>query len=417
MENQSPLRLWNRLKKVDILYWCLLVMVILDFLLIAFAEPMQFYLKGYSMIPSAIFLYAAITRKKGISAKVVLGLGLVMTAWFLFVQAVHHHTGMETRPMGMFFSVYLLALPFAVVAREEQRCTGLKIQATGFLCGTLVLLVFTACLLSNRLPWYLRSTVFYDYGRLNVLTHPNIFGGTLMVGIGFGLMLLSMAKKVWLKIVWAILMILLFLTLALTNCRSAVIMSSLLMAGFVFFAISRKGFVRFVAGAMAAVLVATGCFFGSQELFARHQKRVLENLPIAQVLQIRGQTEATSPVIASAVQPPFASSKMDVSVNTGRFIASIAPNSVGMSPQKPLLESFPSFGGRTPIWQEEIKAIRQFPRVALFGVDYVMEFLQRTGNRSYIHSHNSWMEVLMILGIPGLVMAGIFILNSGEEKA
>ena len=231
-----------------------------------------------------------------------------------------------------------------------------------------------------------------------------------MVGIGFGLMLLSMAKKVWLKIVWAILMILLFLTLALTNCRSAVIMSSLLMAGFVFFAISRKDFVRFVAGAMAAVLVAAGCFFGSQELFARHQKRVLENLPIAQVLQIRGQTEATSPVIASAVQPPFASSKMDVSVNTGRFIASIAPNSVGMSPQKPLLESFPSFGGRTPIWQEEIKAIRQFPRVALFGVDYVMEFLQRTGNRSYIHSHNSWMEVLMILGIPGLVMAGIFTL-------
>lgn len=408
--NQLPLRLSDRLRKTEVSYWCLLVIVVLNSLVVAFAEPMQFYLKEYSVIPCVIFLYIAFTRKKTTDAKLLLGMGLVMTAWFLFIQAVHHHTEMATRPMGMFFSIYLLALPFAACAREGERCTGLKTHALGYLGGTMILLIISVLLLSNRVPQSLVSTVYYDFGRLNVLTHPNIFGGTLLVGVGFGLMLLSMVKKAWIKVLLTLLVVLEFLILVLTNCRSAVIMGCLLMAGFVFFVINKGGFLRFTAGAVAALLVAAGCFFGSQELFARHQKRIMEILPIAQVLQIRDGIEDSSPAIASAVQTSYRFSKADVSINAGRYIATATPNSMGNSWQRPLLETFPSFGGRTPIWQEEIKAIRQFPRVKWLGIDYVKEFLERTGNRPYAHSHNSWMEVLMILGIPGLVMACAFTL-------
>ena len=410
MNQQPTLRPWNRLKQVDILYWCLLVVVALDVLLIAFAEYTQYYLKDYVMIPCAIFLYVTLTREKTTTAKVLLAMGLLMTGWFLFVQAIHHHTDMATRPMGMFFSIYLLALPFASVAREGERSNGLKMWATGFLGGTLVLLFFSACLLAGRLPQAFVTNIMYDFGRLNVMTHPNIFGGTLMIGVGFCLMMLSMTKRVWLKILLAVLLVLEFLTLALTNCRSAVIMGSLLMAGFVFFSISKGGFLRFVAGGLAAIVVAAGCFFGSQELFARHQERILEAMPIAQTLMVEDVADETHPVIASAAQTVTRRIRADVPIRPGRVIASAVPSSVGNSPQRPLLETFPSFGGRTPIWQEEIKAIRQFPRVALLGVDYVMEFLDRTGNRSYAHSHNSWMEVLMILGAPGLAMACVFTL-------
>jgi len=410
MENQQPLRLWDRFKKVDTLYWCLYVVVALDFLLIAFAADAQYYLKEYIMIPCAIFLYAAFARQKTGTAKALLGMGLVMTAWFVFVQAVHHHTSMDTRPLGMFFSVYLLALPFAALTREGESCNGLKMWTVGFLGGVMVLLVIAAFLLAGRVPSSLLSSVWYDYGRLNVMTHPNNFGGTLMIGVGLCLTMISMAKHVWVKgALWA-LVVLQFVVMALTNCRSAVIMGSLLLAGFVFFAISKGGFLRFVAGAVAAVLVAAGCFFGSQELFARHQKRILETMPIAQTLPMQDVAEESHPVLALATQTINRRVRADVPVNQGRVIASAAPGSIGNSPQRPLLETFPSFGGRTPIWQEEIKSIKQFPRVALLGIDYVREYLERTGNHPYAHSHNSWMEVLMILGIPGLVLASVFTL-------
>ena len=80
----------------------------------------------------------------------------------------------------------------------------------------------------------------------------------------------------------------------------------------------------------------------------------------------------------------------------------------GDNEQRSLMEDLWSFNGRTQIWEATLKAVRNSKPLMLFGTEYSGTMISIYHWFEVIHAHNSWLETLMRMGIPGLVMALVF---------
>ena len=73
--------------------------------------------------------------------------------------------------------------------------------------------------------------------------------------------------------------------------------------------------------------------------------------------------------------------------------------------QKSLREDLLTFNGRTTIWAEAVDGALRHPTILLCGTDSMVEVLAEGGKTNAEHTHNSYLETLYTLGIPGLVLA------------
>lgn len=76
-----------------------------------------------------------------------------------------------------------------------------------------------------------------------------------------------------------------------------------------------------------------------------------------------------------------------------------------------LKSSLGTLNGRTGTWKGAIAALKDNPRILLRGTYYVGEtvsYYKDPGSFAVEHTHNSYLEILFWLGIPGLIMALYF---------
>ena len=65
-----------------------------------------------------------------------------------------------------------------------------------------------------------------------------------------------------------------------------------------------------------------------------------------------------------------------------------------------------TLNGRTEIWAAAAEGLRANPRILLIGTEKVGETISPYWQRmDTLHAHNSWVEALYQLGLPGLVSA------------
>ena len=67
-----------------------------------------------------------------------------------------------------------------------------------------------------------------------------------------------------------------------------------------------------------------------------------------------------------------------------------------------------TLNGRTLIWGSALKAIRDNKALALWGTEYTGTAISVYNPFEVVHAHNSWMEALMRMGLPGLLMSLVF---------
>lgn len=371
---------------------------ILEFLFIIMVSVpsyLGYYLaETYLIVPCLLFLGWALREEQTGFARRRLLLAAAAVAWFVISQTIHKLDGMENQVITNVFAVYLLAFPFAVLTDDRDN-TGIRWMGKIFVAATLVLLVYTVMLLLDMVPVNWREFLYWDGTRLSVFWHPNIAACYLMIGMGFCMALLIQAEKPLTKLLLAAVVAAQFLAMALTNCRTTLLMTGALLGGVVFFRIFRGSWKQFVLGLLAAVLVLAGSFKLSGAIYQWNEDRIYANISALQELAEEQKDSVAENNAGAEIYQYAVEEDGQVTINTD-------------NPQGSLSGDMRTLNGRTYIWWSALQAIRDNKALALWGTEYSGTVVSVYNFFPVEHSHNSWMEVLLRSGVPGLLIALVF---------
>ena len=368
----------------------LLAAGVIEFLFITLENQFSgigYYLaETYVIVPCLLLLGYMLREKLGSFARRRLLLAGAAVGWFVIVQCIHKLSGMENHPMATVFFVYLMAFPFASLA-DDRKNAGLWCIGGMFIAAALLLVGYSAMLLLDLVPGGMEAYLYWDGARLHALWHPNVAAGYFMIGIGFSLALCFLTRKKLVKVLLAGGIALQLMAMALTNCRTTLLLTGAMLGGTVFFLMCKGGgWKRMVLGLLAAAVILVGCFKLSGMLFQWNNDRLLAELPAV-------QTEDDS---ASEV-----SEKEVILIEDTGII-------LGDNEQGSLVNDMRTLNGRTLIWKAALKAIRNDKKLALWGTEYSGTYITVYSPIPVVHAHNSWMETLMRMGLPGLMMSLVF---------
>lgn len=392
-----PMKKIHSVSRERLPFWYLAAAGLLEFLFITMVcipSYLGYYLaETYLIVPCLLFLGHVLQTKQSDFARRRLVLAGAAVVWFVISQIIHKLYGMENQPISTVLGVYLLAFPFAALTDDREN-TGLWQTGKFFLAAALVLVAYSGILLLDLVPDGWKEFLYWDGTRLNVFWHPNITACYLMIGMGFGMVFLLRAKKTLTKVLLAAAVAVQFLTMALTNCRTTLLMTGALLGGIAFFLISRGGWKRFVLGLLAAALILVGSFKLSGEIYRWNEDRIIS---------------AVSAIHAGDAGEP--DGELYSVTEDGEIVITTE------NPQGSLVNDMASLNGRTYIWKSALQAIRDNKALALWGTEYSGTMISVYNSFPVEHSHNSWMEVLLRAGIPGLLIALIFTLLSAVRAA
>lgn len=368
----------------------LLAASVIEFLFITLENQFSgigYYLaETYVIVPCLLLLGYMLREKLSPFSRKRLLLAGAAVGWFVIVQCIHKLSGMDNHPMATVFFVYLMAFPFASLA-DDRKNAGLWCIGGMFIAAALVLVGYSAMLILDLVPGGMKAYLFWDGARLHALWHPNVAAGYFMIGIGFSLAFSFLTRKKLVKVLLVGGIVLQLTAMALTNCRTTLLLTGAMLGGTVFFLICKGGgWKRMVLGLLAAAAILVGCFKLSGMLFQWNNDRLLERMAAVQ----------TEPVSDSE-----ASEKEVVLIEDTGII-------LGDNEQGSLANDMRTLNGRTLIWKAALKAIRNDKKLALWGTEYSGTYITVYSPIPVVHAHNSWMETLMRMGLPGLLMSLVF---------
>lgn len=375
-------RLDNKAEAVQFL--CLLITAAVELMLFLLRDRLGWliynYLDWYPVYVSMVFLAASACRKQLRQSKWYFLAALMMVLWFYVVRSVHLRLELTAKEPGTFVCAYLLCFPFAAAAADAQRQRGLKLMAMVFAAAAAAFACYAGLLVLNRLPQWLDGYVFWDGARFAVMGHPNICATILMIGAGLTTGLAFGAKRLWVRALLLLLTAVEFGTLSMTNSRATILICCLQFGGIVFCAVRKTGWKRLVPALLAAIAVMALLFAGSRWLFSVNEARLTE--------QAR-RSQQTGQQFQSAVE---LDENGQLKTENG---------------QGDMSSDMKTLNGRTEIWAAAAEGLRANPRILLIGTENVRQTILKYYNGTNIpqHTHNSWLEVLYQLGIPGLLGA------------
>lgn len=352
-------------------FFCLLFLLGLDFLLMAFGNYGLYFIDNYTIMPCMLFLGILMGRRLSPAARRTVLVGMAFSLWFLATQMIHFATDLSSRPLGGFLSVFLLALPFASASEDEQEQLGLKMAGFAYIGAALVLALLAGLLLLDAVPGFLRYHVFWFRTRLYAMAHPNICASIFMIGCGFSLAFAGLWKNKWLKTVSLAAYFLFLGLMVLTNSRTTILMTLAMTGCFAFFAVFRRGNrKRLLAAILAMVLTAGVLLIGTNGLRDVHMDWM--------------ESQAAEQETAVPEEVPSAGGQ-------GTF-----------------QEDIWTLNGRTTIWASVIQALVDEPTRLVWGTDVSEKLLITYPPYRLEHAHNAWLETALCMGIPGLIFALFF---------
>ena len=403
--------------------------------------------EDYIIIPCLLFLGIALSQKQTLLAKRSLQLSAAAILWFVIVQIQHKLSGMGTHPIGTVFLVYLMAFPFAAVANDERNI-GLKLIGKIFIAASLILIFYTILLFWDCVPAFLQPFVYWDGARLHVFWHSNISACFFMIGIGFSAAFGIQSEKRITKVWMLLLIVVQFAAMALTNCRTTLLMTSAFFGSVVFFRLNNGTWKRTIAGLLAAILLTVVSFKISSTIYQYHNDRLIAQ--IAAKLEYAQQSEVPLETVSEAASS-VETAVDTISTTEGAEPASEATSSTEIpadtvpsteaaeifsetdAPTEPTQDNLPehsisgdeiilisqngqstlsndlkTLNGRTGIWKATLSAIMDNRSLALWGTEYPDLAISAYNSFPVVHAHNSWMEMLIRLGLPGLLIALVF---------
>ena len=399
----------------------LLAVGIIEFLYITLERQFSnigYYLaETYVIVPCLLFLGYMLQKKQEPFARRRLLLSVAAISWFVIVQCIHKMSGMENHPLATVFLVYLMAFPFASLS-EDRENAGLRLIGVVFVAASLVLVGYSALLLLDLVPASMTGYLFWDGARLSALWHPNIAASYFMIGIGFSAMFCAQAQKMQTKVLLIALIVLQMVAMALTNCRTTLLLTGAMLGGTLFFLICKGGWKRFLLGLMVAGLVLVGSFKVTGKIFQWNNDRLVASFSAAHE-EVPAETVAKETVAEEAVvtEAPAEVVSAEAPVVKEQFILEETGVLTGDNEQRALADDMRTLNGRTEIWAAALQAIRDNKAILLWGTEDPGTVISIYNWFDVVHAHNSWMETQMRMGLPGLMMALVFTVLSAWSAA
>lgn len=396
-----------------------------------------YLVEDYIIVPCLIFLGLVWGKDKSPFARRRFLLAFIAIGWFVIVQILHKISGSETHPIGTVFFIYLMAFPFASATSDDQKL-GLTLIGYVFIVAAMVQVGYTLLLLWDKVPEFMYPYLYWDGARLHAFWHSNISACLFMLGIVFSLQALLTTKKTAIKILLGLLICLQFFCMALTNCRTVILLTSALFGGMTFFHMIRNSWKKCLIGFVAAVLILVSGFWLAGEIYQGHTEALKTKISAQLEKQESNAVKETEPgdtTVPASESDSKKESKKESTKKEEKKSDSAASKKetapaeetkaeirenykvdnktgeiklVSDNNQKTFGEDLGTFSGRTRVWKSAIKEIRENSRILLWGTEDVSFLISRNLHKEYVHTHNSWLEVLMRLGIPGLLLAMIF---------
>ena len=359
---------------------CLMVVVAVELLFFlpgeAADEIVYLFLEWRLVDVSILFLAASFCRKTLRDSRGYFLLALAVLVWFYVLRAVHLRLEGTNQNPGAFVCAYLLCLPFAAAADDADRQWGLRALAAVFLLTGATFAVFAGLLVAGRLPAGLDGFVFWDGARFGVMGHPNICATILMLGFGFSAAFVTSVKQWWARTFLLLAAVGQFCALSLTNSRATILMTCLLSGGIVFCAVRKAGKKRLIPALLAAAAVTVALFCGSRTLFKVNEAHLIQQT-------VQSAQTADTEITPASDEPVHLESE---------------------NRQGDFLSDLKTFNGRTNIWSSALKGLSAYPGILLTGTEYAKNVISpHWGN--VLHAHNSWLQMLFQMGIPGLLAA------------
>lgn len=393
----------DRLKRVTmqcdrpelVQYLCMAVVIAVELLYFLFEYRchgiMLFVVERYAAVPAMIFIGAALCSKMTPEGKKQLLIGMLMLLWFFVIEVIRQSQGqgLDKKELGAFFCAYALFLPFAALTQDGKRQWGLKMMAALFLTVNLIQMIYAVLLLTDHVPVYLQGYVFWAGVRLWAVGHPNVCATLLMIGMAFCAGMLLRVKNVWLKGLLLITIAVQFAIASLTNARTTMVFTCIILGGNVFCFIRGKSWKRLPVALIAALAIMVGLFAVSGRVFEANQVRLSTPKPVVQVLE-----QAETQLVQEEAQGEEAQ---------GEAVSQQVQ--ISGADQGSWSKDLRSLNGRTQIWSSALKGLREYPQICLIGTDSVGSIISQFNSFDVEHSHNSWVEVLYQFGLPGLAIA------------
>lgn len=399
MNNKKSCRLTANYCEDNLSFLCLWITGGLLFLLmvLGYVFSMDLLFGQVIVIPFAVFVFILIRTKSFRAHGYTVPLAAAMVIWFLLLEGYHHSQKINLTPIVLFLSVYLLAFPFAAVSRDGLRQKGLKTIAVIYIAASVALSLYAFLLMANCVPESLKIFVFWDSLRLRAVWHPNILACQLMISIAFCMGFGLKAQQRRERCLYIGTAAYLFAIMALTNCRTAIFLTCFLVCGGIFFAVFQSDNRRFLAALTAGIAVFVALVLVSSSIFRLHSfylstkaglQYISPSEALADVQQLQTRTESEYTVILLSAES-----------------AAVPDPTQNVSSQKSFLEDLKNLNNRTIIWKGALEAISENPWLLLWGTDDPGAQIK---SLSVTHCHNSWLEVLLQLGLPGFLLSLMF---------
>ena len=346
---------------------------------------------------------------------------IMMVICFFITMLVQLILGAGSYNYALLPSVYLLALPFAAITQDEAEQKGLKTIALIYISAMLIWVLYTILLMLDCLPPFMRSYVIWEDSRLNVFFHSNTCARGFMMGIALCLGLSTCFSKKITKMFLFLAAALMLAALVLTNSRTAILITCLMLSGIIFFMIFQQNRTRFAFAAVAALATAAILLLFSHSLSQWNSNRLIAqqsasgnavqqdtslqvNSQAAEQHSYRVLLAKTNSHRGNEVRQTSSVSGLCLSTAT-ETVSETAQSSIGHSNQNSFVTDLPSLNNRTNIWNAALQLIRENPSILIWGTNSTELMIENT---LVPHTHNSWLEILLRMGIIGFVLSLFF---------
>lgn len=309
-----------------------------------------------------------------------LWVGVAFVGWYVLSRVLMREFYL-TYSFSMFSNLccaYLLAFPFAHCMGDGQKKTGLIAVSIVFVLGYGVLawLGIASALLGSaiKLPVLGTHIRMYSDLRLWAGNHPNICACMFMIALMLSLWLIVKTGRRWLIPVVLVLGIGAYTAIALTDSRTVMLQIGFFAGLLVFVGIrrtkSQNEWPQMFAALIAAGLCMTLVFLSFHWL------------------------------------------KDGVTTLANRMMAYAESDLPQVVARRSLLRDLSTMTGRTEIYRQILQLIIERPRILITGMlnSEIVQTLLECANVE--HAHNSFLQTLLNMGIPALLMAVYFSVRS-----
>lgn len=373
-----------------------IVLVLLTLLLVAMPSREGKIISAY-LWPAAVALFVMMTISLA-GRPTTAGLaGILLACWFVVCTLANgdYYLAFNLRFVFGVVVTFGVGLPLFQILDESARERWLTVMmvAFGLVTAGIALISTYACIRDRliALPG-LEGTIgitmyrLYAFGR-----HPNEVGCMLNIGLLCWLTLLFRTRSGWLKALCMVVLAPICFALSLTVSRTAIAIASLALGGSCLVAVTRKkGWQRWIIGSVLMAAVCAVALYGMMTF-------------IPQLLP----SGATDVVIYQE--------RIEAGMYTQEELDDIRADGEerdGHIWQRSLTDGLGTFSMRTEIWQSGLAYLKENPRTLLLGNTdgQVARIPFRALDREIYHMHNTYLEILLLAGIPGLVLYGFILI-------